>query len=330
MQEIEALLLTAYREGGWSDVGVIVAVSGGADSVALLRGMAAARAKLPGSGRLMAAHFNHALRGEASDLDEAFVAELACTLKLPFFCGKAAPPMHGQLAEEAARDQRYAFLLRTANEQGARVIVTAHTASDQAETVLHRVIRGSGIAGLAGIPVSRALSEAVTLVRPLLTAPRSQIIHYLQAVEQPYRTDATNAAPVYTRNKIRLQLLPQLRQQYNPQIDDALLHLADIGSEYRELVSMLVTGLISTAVVQQSAARLVLDCNALSTSPPLLTVELLKHLWQQHHWPAGGMGYAQWRRLAAMVHSPAAAVETLPANIRAQKQDGQLVLNRPV
>jgi len=181
MLEIETQLAGAFTTYGWNDVGVVVAVSGGADSVALLRGMASARSTLAGSGRLIVAHFNHGLRGAESDADQAFVEELAARFQLQCCSARAAPAGSGHVAEEAARNQRYAFLLQTASTQGARVVATAHTADDQIETVLHRVVRGSGLSGLAGIPFTRSLSEAVALVRPLLHYRRAEILAYLTA-----------------------------------------------------------------------------------------------------------------------------------------------------
>lgn len=185
--EIE--LARAWPATLWSDVSVLVAVSGGADSVGLLRGLA--RLKCPGSGRLWVAHYNHGLRGAASEADERFVADLAAKLNLGFRSGRAsdgqlAEPGHNGL-EAAAREARYRFLQQTAEEVGARYLVTGHTADDQVETILHRILRGTGLAGLSGMGRIRPLSPAVTLIRPLLGIRRVEVREYLAAIDQPWR-----------------------------------------------------------------------------------------------------------------------------------------------
>ena len=209
----------------WRDVTVMVAVSGGADSVALLLALRAITQQV--AGQLVVAHFNHRLRGAESDGDERFVrqlcqhAEIGCTVAH----ADGALASTGDGVEAAARQQRYEFLRAAANHRGARYVVTAHTADDQAETVLHRVVRGTGLAGLSGIPISRRLSEMTTIIRPLLSARRSAVLAYLHDRQQPFREDSSNELVVFTRNRIRHQLLPLLEQQFNPQVVPSLLHL---------------------------------------------------------------------------------------------------------
>ena len=210
-------LAAAWPPESWADVSVLVAVSGGADSVALLRGLAGL--KVGGEGKLVVGHFNHRLRGEESDGDEQFVARLAEELGLGLECGRleagdidACPDG----IEEAARRQRYRFLTETAERVGARYVACAHTADDQVETVLHRILRGTGIAGLAGIPRCRRLSPAVTLIRPLLEVRRAELVDYLASLGQSYREDSSNLDRRFTRNRIRHDLLPQLAKDFNP------------------------------------------------------------------------------------------------------------------
>ncbi|HTN77904.1 MAG TPA: tRNA lysidine(34) synthetase TilS, partial [Pirellulaceae bacterium] len=149
----------------------LIAVSGGADSVALLRAMAAIRNQLSGKpAALQAVHFHHGLRGSEADADAKFVQELAAQCELKCVVGRATSDLAGEgdSVERAAREARYAFFTATANATGARYLLTAHTADDQAETILHRVLRGTGVAGLAGIPRVRRLSPLTTILRPLL------------------------------------------------------------------------------------------------------------------------------------------------------------------
>jgi tRNA(Ile)-lysidine synthase len=160
----------------WRDVTVLVAVSGGADSVALLRGLCALRSA--GDGRLVIAHFNHRLRGAESAADQTFVEELGQQQALRVILGSRDGDGRAS-SEETLREQRYQFLRQAADQAGARYVAIAHTADDQVETVLHNILRGTGLAGLAGIPRVRPLTEAATLIRPLLGATRAEVLAFL-------------------------------------------------------------------------------------------------------------------------------------------------------
>ncbi len=233
----ERKLAEAWPPAGWNDVIVLAAVSGGADSVALVRALQSLAGE---PARLVAGHFNHALRGEQSEADQAFVEDLCQRLGVRCLVGRSPCPLpNGQAAassESTLRAERYAFLQQTAEQVGARCIATAHTRDDQAETVLHHVLRGTGLAGLAGIRRRRSLSEAVTLVRPMLTVRRGDVLEYLSALGQPFRQDATNAERRYTRNRLRHDLLPQLERDYGPGVADALVRLAAVAGEAQAVI----------------------------------------------------------------------------------------------
>jgi tRNA(Ile)-lysidine synthase len=236
----ENKLAAAWRPEEWRDLTVLVAVSGGSDSVALLRGLAAIR--IAGPGRLVVGHFNHGWRGQESEADEQFVTSLAAQLELPTEVGQAArstsssgpDPRDGRKSkrtEAAARRARYRFLEETATRLGARYVVTAHTADDQAETILQRIIRGTGIAGLAGIRRARPLGPAVTLLRPVLEFRRCELRAYLQSLGQEFREDASNADRRFTRNRIRHELLPLLTEHYYPGAAESLIRLGTLAAE---------------------------------------------------------------------------------------------------
>jgi tRNA(Ile)-lysidine synthase len=194
---------------------VIVAVSGGADSVCLLHVL---RELAPGAVTGVA-HFNHKWRAEASDEDERFVAALASKLGLPFFRAEAAPAP-GNLEQEARR-ARMAFF----SGLGATVAL-GHTRDDQAETVLFRFLRGSGLAGLAGIPPA-----GNGMIRPLIDVTRKEVEEFLRFRNIPWREDSSNADPRFARNRIRHHLLPQLIRDWNPQLTETLARLADLAHE---------------------------------------------------------------------------------------------------
>ena len=165
----------------------------------------------PGSS-VTVAHLNHRLRGPDSDADAAFVSRLCPTLPhcLQSLSVADVADAAGDNLEAVARRLRYEFLARVARQSGATWVATAHTRDDQAETVLHRLIRGSGLRGLRGIAESRELVPGIRLVRPMLTLSRDDVIAYLREIDQPWREDATNRDTRFTRNRIRHELLPML------------------------------------------------------------------------------------------------------------------------
>ncbi len=207
---------------------ILVAVSGGVDSVALLRVLKTLRLKYHWD--LQVAHFNHALRGQYADRDEAFVRRLALSYNLPFHAQKQDVRKYarqqGFSIEEAARILRYTFLEKTAAAIQADKIAIAHNANDQAETVLLFLLRGTGKTGLAGMPVARG-----KIVRPLLSSWRQDIETFAQRQKLSFRIDASNLKTDYLRNRIRLKLLPKLAKHYNPQIYQHLLQLSALERE---------------------------------------------------------------------------------------------------
>jgi tRNA(Ile)-lysidine synthase len=302
----ERHLAKSWPPDDWKDVTVLAAVSGGGDSVALLRGLAAI--KMPGEGRLIAAHVNHKLRGAESDADQSFVEELCRTLSLPCEVTTVAVDVaaggQGQGVEAVARRARYAALKAMAGRLGARFVVTAHTADDQAETILHRILRGTGIRGLAGIPRARRLGPA-TLLRPLLGVRRAELAVYLRDLGQPFRTDASNHDRRFTRNRIRGELLPLLADRYNSSIALALLRLGETAGESQSLINDVVEAVAVRCIRQMRPGEACLDIADLSTRPPHLVCEVLRLVWRRQGWPLVDMGFDQWNALAEMISAAA-------------------------
>ncbi|AXC14643.1 tRNA(Ile)-lysidine synthetase [Acidisarcina polymorpha] len=236
------LLNTRYLASGMR---IIVACSGGADSVALLRTLLAWRDRL--GIVLSVAHLNHRIRGAESDGDEAFVRALAAQFDLAVHPQSVDTPgeaaAHRQGLEESARNLRYAWFWKLLAQAEADVLVTAHTLDDQAETVVHRLLRGAWTEGLSGIhPVLRpptkqpgptkqsAPNRQALIVRPFLDTTREQIEAWLKAIQQPWRQDSSNLDLVYTRNRIRHDLLPKLGT-FNPEIRKQLAQLAVLARD---------------------------------------------------------------------------------------------------
>ena len=313
----------------WKDVSIVLAVSGGADSVSLACGLAELKDKAA-PGKLILAHFNHRLRA-AADHDEQFVRNLAKRLGLACEIGVAERPLEqagGDGVEAAARTARYEFLLKTAEKVGARYVATAHTADDQAETILHRVIRGTGLAGLAGIPRVRLLSPAVTLVRPFLDFSRTDVVAYLAAQQQNFCLDESNEDPNFTRNRIRHALLPQLAAQYNPNVRDALLRLGQLAGDAQQVVEQRAAELRQLAV-QQADDKVVINCRNLRDQLPHLVREMLIQIWKEQSWPLQQMGLGEWQTLAEAIRKEdTAATFDLPGQIRAMKSAELLTLSK--
>ena len=299
-QSLDQQISDHWPPEAWQDVVVVVAVSGGADSVAMLRALA--RLSADPCANLVVAHFNHALRESSTD-DEQFVAELAHSLQLRCELGRTDTDLRevgdGSI-EEAARDARYEFLKTAARRFGARYVATAHTADDQLETILHRVLRGTGIAGLAGIPRTRELVHGTTLVRPLLACRRSDILKYLQELGQRYVEDESNRDNEFSRNRIRNELLPQLAEHYNTRVDEAILRLGSLAEETSVYIDAVADGLIERNVsVDEYSVEI--NCTELRDIPALVVRRLLMRTWRTMAWPEQDMGYQGWHHLAVLV-----------------------------
>jgi tRNA(Ile)-lysidine synthase len=202
---------------------VLVAVSGGPDSVALLAAFAALRRS---GWRVGVGHVNHHLRDRASDRDQRFVETLARRLGYPVYVADE-PIRAGANIEERARERRYDALAAIARENGFRRIATAHTLDDQAETVLHRLLRGSGTAGLAAIRRDRGDG----VIRPLLDVSRAEVVSFLAARALRPRIDRSNASARFTRNRLRACVLPAIETHVNPAAKWALARLADLAAD---------------------------------------------------------------------------------------------------
>jgi tRNA(Ile)-lysidine synthase len=319
----------------------VVAVSGGADSVALVRALHAC------SISLIVAHVNHKLRGPESDADEAFVRELCATLGVPCRAESVdvAALAAGENLESTARRVRYGFFADVATEVGAAWIATAHTADDQAETVLHRLIRGTGLQGLRGIareagplaPASLSASRGPTpptplpagrgesggiascasenvdglgmpdsplpagrgvgclLLRPLLTLTRADVLAHLAAINQPYREDASNADPRFTRNRIRHELLPLLRT-FNPDVVSALGHLAEHANEAHVVLATAAAELLARAERPRAGGTIILDAATLLAVPRAVLRVALRLVWEREGWSMSEMTFDAWER----------------------------------
>jgi tRNA(Ile)-lysidine synthase len=272
-----------------------VAVSGGADSVALLRALAALAPELGIVPVVL--HLNHALRAADSDADAQFVASLAARLALDAALATedvaALAARHHLSLEAAGRRARYQFFHSAAATYRLDSVATAHTRDDQAETVLLRLLRGAGTSGLAGIhrtldlgalaaaplaPESAPDLAPPRLIRPMLSTTRLQVEEFLRSLGQPFRQDASNLSPQFLRNRVRAQLLPALERDYNPQLRQALAETAEIAAAE----SAFLDDLVSAALPQPPDFARGIELPILQAQPLALQRRILRRLCHPH------------------------------------------------
>jgi len=282
---------------------VLVAVSGGPDSLSLLHVLWTER-EARGLGGVEAAHLDHGLRGDESAGEAAWVAAWCAARGIP--CHVERADVAGLARErkrskqEAARAARYAFLEETAAYMGATKIATGHTRDDQVETVLMNVLRGTGLDGLRGIPARRGL-----FVRPLLDVSRAEIEDYCAAHGLEPRRDPSNLSPeAYTRNRVRLELLPLLTRDYNPQISSALLRLSEIAGGEWEYLQAQTEAALAEAVSFRQPGKLGLDRAVLSKMHPALLRRVLRAAVAQVRGSLKGIAHKHIERLCRLLAPP--------------------------
>lgn len=313
-----------------------VAVSGGADSVALLRALVEAA---PEIGLVLSvAHVHHGIRGADADADAEFVAGLAADHGLAFYRkdvdAPAAARENRETLEEAARNLRYAWFRELLASGVADAVATAHTLDDQAETVLHKLLRGAWTEGLSGIHPVLAQSKGAIL-RPFLGVRRAEIEAWLSRIGQSWREDATNADTAYTRNRLRRELLPALAA-YNPQICRQLANLATLardedaywqGELTRILPQLLLPGMPvrgggRAASTNPGEATLALEIERLPASVALRR----RILRAAAHQLGVALNFEQSERLLAMCGPNPSRRQTLTAVLRAERSPRELRL----
>jgi tRNA(Ile)-lysidine synthase len=248
------------------DAMVLLALSGGPDSVALFHAMLALRNRF--GYRIAAAHLNHAIRGAESDRDETFVRDLCTRCALDLTVDRAIGlSSDTPNLEERARQARHAFLNTTADRIGADYIAVAHQADDQAETVLMRLLRGAGAAGLAAM----AERGPGRIIRPMLAVTRDEVAAYLKSIDEKFVNDSSNQSSAILRNRIRAEVMPMLERNYAPGLRGRLVKLA---SEMRALDDFV--GAAARRELESSATRDGLDISRFAGFQPALQAELIR------------------------------------------------------
>ncbi len=270
---------------------LLVAVSGGQDSLCLARLLLDLQPHW--RWRLAIAHCNHRWRTDA-DANAAHVAHLAEVWQLPYFERIAVDPPG---SEAAARTWRYQVLGELAQSEGFEAVVTGHTASDRAETLLHNLIRGSGADGLGSLPWQRPLAPGIRLVRPLLDLTRQETAAFCQAANLPVWEDSTNQALQYRRNRLRLAVLPYLRKHFNPRVDE---HLAQTAELLQADVAYLEQQ--ATQLRQETETEQGLNRRLLAQAPLALQRRVVRQVLGQHL--GRSPNYAQIEKVVALLTAP--------------------------
>lgn len=303
MQSVEVSILNAWPVDFWGSAISVVGVSGGPDSVALLHGL---REVSDRQARLVVAHIDHGLRGVESDGDREFVRDLAQRWQLPCEIVRLSENESDSLpksdykpgSEEALRKTRHRHLRQIASRHGANWIATAHHADDVVETMLHRLLRGSGPRGLASIPPMRKLGNDLTLVHPLLSISRADIIQYLKHHRLEFRNDASNDSDTYTRNRIRHQLIPYLREFAGTHhLDQRLWQTVQQIREEHQFVEAAARRWLEMRDFSDSANGAGFPATAFEAVEWCVVREGLVTLWHDLGWPLQGMAAKHWDSL---------------------------------
>lgn len=333
-QTVEAAFLAAVAAGlpashSW-DFPCLVAVSGGADSVSLALGIARL-APVAATGRLVIAHADHGLRAE-SVADAEFVRRLAERLGMRFVGRRLdlAGAGGGDGLEGRARRLRYEFLAEVAHEAGARHVLVAHTADDQAETILHRLLRGTGVAGLAGMRRSRPLADGVALLRPLLHVSRAHVRAFLAASGHEWREDATNADRARARNFLRHEVLPRCESGPYPAAVAAIVRLGGQAAASAAALASAAEHLLHGRLLWLEGGGVVVRTAGFESLDHHLLAEVCAVIWRREGWPRRDMTATHYRALAGLLQDTRESRPLeLPGGVKARRAGGEVVIEPP-
>ncbi len=307
---------------------VLIAVSGGADSTALLHIMAGLVTDGVLPVEVCCAHINHQLRGDDAQRDEDFVVEQCRRLDLPLI--KERIDVRGYAGREklsiesAARKLRIDCLLEIAGRQDCSCIATAHQKNDNAETILHRLIRGTGFRGLGGIWPVKEFTGGIRFVRPLLCVSRAEILEYLNERKLEWCEDRTNLDCSYRRNFIRNRLLPALQQDCTDNIVERLDELAKTARRFHSLICETADAIWSDVVTAQEG-NMTLDVDSISSQPPEVKVEIIRRALADLDSGEQDVTQRHYNDILRLSQGETVAKLQLPNNIEVRRQGSQIV-----
>jgi len=307
---------------------VIVGTSGGPDSTALTHVLHNLQYEL--GFHLHIAHYNHNLHRSAN-LDQKFVEKLAEQLNIPCSVARWNNPktLKKGSIEEAARKNRFQFFNRLANKINTQAVVLAHTKDDLAETVLMRILRGTGLQGLRGILPVRKM-EGIYYIRPFLTVKKDDILTFLRKKNIHYRTDPTNKKTEFFRNKIRLELLPLLADQYNCNVKELLVNLADnITTDYSYIEAQAQKQFTKLAKYSPNKKNVSINLSLYSSQHPALKRMIIRSGIKQLKGDTNRLTLTHYREIEDFLQNrPQRSTVHLPRNISIRKNSKYLILTQ--
>ena len=319
VDRVHSAVEAALRDSFAGAASLVVAVSGGPDSMALLHALLHLRGRLGLS--LRGAHLDHGLRGDAGAADAAFAANAFDSVGMPCDVEKADVAAHRAAhrlsLEQAAREVRYAFLARVYREHGADAVALGHTSDDQAETILMHVVRGSGLTGLRGMEAysaRRVDGAEVRFVRPLLGVTRADTEAYCRALGLRPRMDESNRSPDFTRNRVRAELLPLL-EELNPSVRDALLRLSTAAARELSYLDGEVDRLWQDAA-EVGQDRVALDRRTIGRLPTALRSHALRRAVAAVKGDLDGVHLRHADDMMRLLNGPAGRSIDLPGGLR--------------
>lgn len=308
---------------------IVLAVSGGVDSVAMLDVMH----KISGryDYKLIIAHYNHGLRGRKSNEDEKFVKELAEKYKLPYHTSKGKVKQYAKKKsysiELAARNLRYIFLERIARTFGSSIVATAHNLNDTVESFLLNLMRGTGITGLSGIPPIRSLGKNVTLIRPVIMFKKEEMKSYAMENKLAWREDESNSLLNFTRNRIRKKLIPQIETDFNPAFADVIYRTANLFRGADEFISEYVRSQLDLVVCDKSFNRFSLRIPLFLTYSDFIQGEIIQSSMAKH-FQVQGINLKSVDKVISLVNSTVGSILELNAQIRVIRDRQDLIFIR--
>lgn len=304
---------------------VVAAVSGGPDSTALLVALVQIASLLDFS--IIVAHFNHGLRGAKSDEDEKYSQELAKKMGLIFVSGKMDQKLRqkGESPEDFYRQQRYQFLNKVAEDYNAQKIALGHNIQDQAETVLLNLLRGSGLEGLKGILPMREGK----FIRPLIEVSRGEIIAFLSKARISCCQDSSNESKIYLRNKIRGELIPYLKEKFNPRIEENLAQMAEILRQDDDYIGNSVQEAMKSTYIQNQSNRISLNIEYVKGLAPAIRSRLFKKILESLNPEKNGFSFSNIKALERLVQITESGKRfSLPLGIEVKREYDNLILER--
>ena len=284
----------------WFEFKTVLAVSGGSDSVAMFRAFEIISRERPSArDQLIVGHIHHSTRPQC-DEEEAFVRDMAEKAGVSLEVRRRNSSKSS--SEETLRDDRYRLLQEIAEKNSARFIVTAHHQSDQVETVLFRLFRGTGLDGLRGIPSRRRITTDLTLVRPMLDLNKSTILKFLEEIQSPWCEDSSNENLDFSRNYIRHQILPVIAKRFGGQqddirkIEDRITRLSEQANESQQFIESLVEPLIEKYVTINKQ-QLMIQKQPLHGVHRVLLKQLVRQAWASMGWSQQKMTAKKWEQL---------------------------------